>query len=372
MDYYLKQLNLLGFKNHIEADFSFSKGVNCIVGNNGVGKTNVLDAIYYLSFCKSYFNPSDTQNINRENEFFLISGEFEFDEKQELISCSLKKGQKKVFKRNKKEYDRLSDHIGLLPLVFITPSDTDIIHGGSELRRKFIDGIIAQSDKNYLENLLMYGKALQQRNILLKQWFSGDHKVKEIIDLYDIQLQNYGEPIFEARKLFLNKYIPVFQKHYKALVNEVESVSILYSSQLLETDFENGLRSHLPKDKVLQYTSFGIHKDDLLFSLEGEPLKRFASQGQQKSFVVALKLAQFEYMKELKQRKPFLLLDDIFDKLDKKRVQSLMQMVSRNDFGQIFVTDANKQRIEELFSLIDVEPKVFLIERDKSEKQITV
>lgn len=370
MDYYLKQLNLLGFKNHTEVGFSFSRGVNCIVGNNGVGKTNVLDAIYYLSFCKSYFNPSDSQNINRENEFFLISGEFEFDEKQELVTCSLKKGQKKVFKRNKKEYDRLSDHIGLLPLVFITPSDTDIIHGGSEVRRKFIDGIIAQSDKNYLENLLMYGKALQQRNVLLKQWFSGDYKIKELIDLYDIQLQNYGEPIFEARKAFLNQYIPIFQKHYQNLVDEVESVSISYSSQLLDSDFENGLRSHLPKDKVLQYTSFGVHKDDLQFTLEGESLKRFASQGQQKSFVVALKLAQFDYIKELKQRKPLLLLDDIFDKLDRKRVQSLMHMVSRNDFGQIFVTDANKQRIDDLFSNIEVEPKVFSIERNELEKQM--
>lgn len=358
---FLKSLSLIQFKNHAEQQFSFTPGINCLVGENGVGKTNVLDAIYYLTFCKSYFNPVDSQNIKHDEGFFMVQGEFDREGKAEVIHCGLKKGQKKSFKRNKKEYDRLADHIGLFPLVMVTPSDTDLIHNGSELRRKFIDGVISQFNKSYLDHLLNYNRAVSQRNAFLKRLAEERRTDDTTLEVWDMQLEQYGTPIFEARKEFLQRFIPIFQRYYELLGQGREEVSLEYDSQLMSNPLSKLLNDHKSKDYRLTYTSVGIHKDDLAFLINGHPLKKFGSQGQQKSFVVALKLAQFDYIKEQKGIKPLILLDDIFDKLDPSRVKALLQLVSEDHFGQIFVTDANKERMNELFSDIHAQTQVTLI-----------
>lgn len=358
---YLKQLSLVNFKNHEQAELEFIDGVNCFTGNNGVGKTNVLDAIYYLSFCKSYFNPVDSQNIRYDEQFFVVQGEFELDDYSERIYCGLKKGQKKTFKRNKKEYDRLADHIGLLPLVIISPNDSSLIYDGSEIRRKFMDGVIAQYDKSYLDNLLSYGKAVQQRNALLKQFAKHQYFDPTSIEVWDMKMIQFGTPIFEARKKFLEEFIPLFRKYFVIISGGREEVDLVYDSKLNEIVFEELIRISLPKDQAVQYTTAGVHKDDLAFSINGKPIKKFGSQGQQKSFLVAVKLAQFEFIHQLKGKKPLLLLDDIFDKLDKQRVKALLKLVSENSFGQIFITDANKERIDDLLDEIGAERKIYHI-----------
>jgi DNA replication and repair protein RecF len=359
---FLKSLSLIQFKNHEEQQFSFTSGINCLVGENGVGKTNVLDAIYYLTFCKSYFNPIDSQNILHGEGFFVVQGEFDREGKSEVIHCGLKKGQKKSFKRNKKEYERLADHIGLFPLVMVTPSDTELIHNGSELRRKFIDGVISQFNKSYLDHLLNYNRAVAQRNAFLKRLAEERRTDDATLEVWDMQLEQYGTPIFEARKEFLQGFIPIFQKYYDMLGQGREEVSLDYDSQLTDIALDKLLEENRSKDYRLTYTSVGIHKDDLAFLINGHPLKKFGSQGQQKSFVVALKLAQFDYIKEQKGIKPLILLDDIFDKLDPSRVKALLQLVSEDHFGQIFVTDANKERMNELFDDIHAQTQVTLIQ----------
>ncbi len=359
---FLKSLSLIQFKNHEEQQFSFTPGINCLVGENGVGKTNVLDAIYYLTFCKSYFNPIDSQNILHGEGFFVIQGEFDREGKSEVVHCGLKKGQKKSFKRNKKEYERLADHIGLFPLVMVTPSDTELIHNGSELRRKFIDGVISQFNKSYLDHLLNYNRAVSQRNAFLKRLAEERRTDDATLEVWDMQLEQYGTPIFEARKEFLQGFIPIFQKYYDMLGQGREEVSLDYDSQLTDIPLDKLLEENRSKDYRLTYTSVGIHKDDLAFLINGHPLKKFGSQGQQKSFVVALKLAQFDYIKEQKGIKPLILLDDIFDKLDPSRVKALLQLVSEDHFGQIFVTDANKERMNELFDDIHAQTQVTLIQ----------
>ncbi len=365
---HLKSLSIINFKNHSEVVLDFSEGINCLVGDNGVGKTNILDAVYYLSFCKSYFNPIDSQNIKREEDFFVVQGVFDVNDKQENIHCGLKKGKKKSFKRNKKEYEKLAEHIGLIPLVMVTPSDTDLIHHGSEVRRKFIDGIISQFDSHYLDNLLKYNRAVSQRNAFLKMLADERRTDDASLEVWDMQLIQYGEPIFEARQNFLKGFIPIFKKYYEMLGQGREEVSMVYDSLLHETPFEKLLVDQRSKDYRLTYTSAGIHKEDLTFLIDEYPLKKFGSQGQQKSFVVALKLAQFDYVKEKKGIKPLILLDDIFDKLDPSRVKALLSLVSEEHFGQIFVTDANKERIDELFGEIGIKPRVFKVKQAEIEE----
>jgi len=360
---WLQKLSLLNFKNYQEAELSFSPTVNAFTGDNGAGKTNLLDAIHYLSLCKSYFNPIDSQQIKQGSDFFMIQGVFERNEIDETISCSLKKNQKKQFKRNKKDYQRLADHIGLFPLVMISPYDISIIIEGSEERRRFIDSVISQTDNQYLDELISYNKSLTTRNALLKKISETGRYDPLLLEVYDEQLVASGTRIFEKRQLFMQEFLSVFNKHYQYITEDAENVELVYESQLIENNFAQLLKSSVEKDRILERTTSGIHKDDLSFSIHGLPMKKFGSQGQQKSFLIALKLAQYSFLYQKKGFKPLLLLDDIFDKLDDKRVKKLMTMVSEDDFGQIFITDTSKQRIERIFAGIGVEVNIFEIEK---------
>ncbi len=358
---YLKKISLLNFKNYLEAELEFSRHINCLTGNNGEGKTTILDAIHYLSFCKSFFNPVDSQNILHDAPFFLIQGIFDDSGKDDEIYCGLKRNQKKQFKRNKKEYARLADHIGLYPLVMVSPADSELVTEGSESRRKFIDSVIAQFDRDYLENLISYNKVLSHRNALLKQIADSGKFDIDALEIWDVQLINYGKKIHERRNNFINNFIPIFQKYYELISGGRENVGIVYDSHLNEKSFEEALSLAINRDRAMQYTTVGIHKDDLEFTINGHSLKKYASQGQQKSFLIALKLAQFDFIKNIKQMTPILLLDDIYDKLDDLRVKQLMELVSSTNFGQLFITDTHPTRLSNLFSATEADYKVFKI-----------
>ena len=343
---HLKTLNLINYKNFKNQTFEFNSKVNCFVGSNGVGKTNILDAIYHLSFGKSYFNPIASQNIKHGEDFFVVDGRYLKDLKEEKIIVSLKKGGKKVIKRNSKSYNRFSDHIGLLPLVIISPVDRDLITEGSDLRRKFIDGVISQNDKIYLDQIIRYNKILFQRNSLLKQFYISRAFDHDTIEIYDEQLSKIGNLIFNKRKEFLELFSPIFFEKYSIISNNKEKVNLNYKSQLKNHRLQDLLISNIEKDKVLQYTSVGIHKDDIEFLIGNYPIKKFGSQGQQKSFLIALKLAQYEVLKAKSGNSPILLLDDIFDKLDSKRVKQIIKMVNDSNFGQLFISDTDAKRTE--------------------------
>ncbi|WP_320815205.1 DNA replication/repair protein RecF [Flavobacterium sp.] len=343
---YLKQLSLLNYKNISDKSFDFDEKVNCFVGKNGKGKTNILDAIFHLSYGKSYFNPLAVQNIKHEEEFFLIDGTFSKNEKEEKIACSLKRGQKKVLKRNNKIYDKLSDHVGFIPLVIISPSDTNLISEGSDVRRKFIDSVISTLDNLYLNELIQYNKLTAQRNALLKYFALNQSFDNETLSVYNDQITPIGTNIFEKRKQFLENFIPIFQKYYQLISDNEEKVQLVYSSNLFENTLEELFINNINKDRALQYTSVGIHKDDLSFEIDNFPIKKFGSQGQQKSFLIALKLAQFEFIKQQSGVLPILLFDDIFDKLDESRVQKIVAMVNDEVFGQIFISDTHAERTE--------------------------
>jgi DNA replication and repair protein RecF len=358
---FLKKLSVLNFKNYPEAELEFSSHVNCFTGNNGEGKTNILDAIHYLSFCKSFFNPIDSQNILHEAPFFLVQGVYDSEGQEEEIYCGLKRSQKKQFKRNKKEYSRLADHIGLFPLVMISPADSELVTEGSESRRRFIDSVIAQFDREYLEKLIQYNRVLSQRNMLLKQIANHPAFDKDALEIWDVQLIEYGTIIHQKRKHFITNFVDIFQKYYELISGGREQVDISYSSHLNETPFAEILANALQRDKVMEYTTVGVHKDDLEFKIDGYAIKKYASQGQQKSFLIALKLAQFDFIKQIKHLTPILLLDDIYDKLDDLRVKQLMELVSSDHFGQLFITDTHPTRLAELFSSTKADFKSFLI-----------
>lgn len=356
---YLKHLSLLNYKNITEAGYEFDPKINCFVGRNGVGKTNVLDAVYHLAYGKSYFNPLAVQNIKHGEEFFMIDGTFIKDERTEQIVCSLKKGQKKVLKRNSKAYDKFSEHIGFIPLVIISPSDNDLIVEGSDTRRKFIDSVISQLDNQYLQQLIAYQKILSQRNALLKYFALNRTFDREQLLIYNDQLQPLAQSIFEKRKNFLTDFIPIFNRHHQAITDSAESVSLIYDSNLKEKDLSDLLDENLSRDRVLQYTSVGIHKDDLLFEIDSHPIKKFGSQGQQKSFLIALKLAQFEFMKVQSGVLPILLFDDIFDKLDATRVEKIVKMIDDKVFGQIFISDTHPERTEAIVKATHQSYRIF-------------
>ena len=358
---YLQQLSVINFKNYDEAELVFSEGVNAFTGNNGAGKTNLLDAIHYLSLCKSYFNPIDSQQIKQGADFFIITGTFNKNDQPEAVACSVKRNQKKQFKRNKKDYQRLADHIGLLPLVMISPYDISIITEGSEERRKFIDNVISQTDNHYLDELITYNKILTNRNALLKQIADTGKYDPSLLEIIDEQLSSSGNRIFERRRNFMEGFVEIFNKHYDFISDNAERVELVYESQLLTDGFEQLLQKSFNRDRALERTTAGIHKDDLQFNIHGMPMKKFGSQGQQKSFLIALKLAQYTFLYQQKGFKPLLLLDDIFDKLDDNRVTKLMQMVSNNDFGQVFITDTGVDRVEQVFNKIGVAVKLFKV-----------
>lgn len=357
----LNSLSLVNYKNFDSRNFSFDSKINCFVGPNGIGKTNVLDAIYHLSFGKSYFNPIATQNIKHNEEFFVVDGEYKKGSKTENIIVSLKRGQKKIIKRNSKTYEKFSDHIGFLPLVIISPADRDLIVEGSDIRRKFIDSVISQSDKSYLNDLIKYNKVLVQRNALLKYFAVNNTFNADTLDIYNNQLNEFGIQIFKKRQEFLKEFIPIFIERYNSISNKNESVNLEYKSDLFDNELNTLLTLNLNKDKALQYTSVGIHKDDLVFKIEDYPVKKFGSQGQQKSFLVALKLAQFDFIKAHSGVNPILLLDDIFDKLDENRVAQLIKLVDDENFGQLFITDTHAERTENVVKQIHQSYKIFKV-----------
>lgn len=356
---HLEKLSLINFKNFESKSFDFQDKINCFVGNNGIGKTNVLDAIYYLSFGKSYFNPIATQNIRHNQDFFMVEGDFLLNDRNEKIICSLKRGQKKIIKRNDKIYERFSDHVGFLPVVIISPADRDLIIEGSDRRRKFIDSIISQSDKLYLKTLINYNKILTQRNTLLK-YFAANRTFNALnLKVYDEQLEQYATEIYNKRKIFLNDFTPIFEARYQFISGGNEKVNLKYKTQLDKDNLITLLEQSVEKDRVLQYTSVGIHKDDLLFEIEDYPMKKFGSQGQQKSYLIALKLAEFDFIKQQSNVKPILLLDDIFDKLDETRVSQIINLVNEDDFGQIFISDTHPERTEEVVKNTNQSYKIF-------------
>ena len=342
----LEHLSLFNFKNFDQKEFHFDSKINCIVGDNGKGKTNILDAIYHLSFCKSYFNPVTAQNIRHGEDYFVINGTYNHDDREEKVVVSFKKNQKKTVKRNNKIYDRLSDHIGLIPAVIISPADRDLITEGSETRRKFLDGVIAQNNKPYLEQLIAYHKIVAQRNALLKYFAKNNTFNSSSLSVYNDQMEKLGQKIHDIRKKFILVFGPILKQHYAAISSGSESVELLYKSDLNDQDFETLLNNNIQKDRIAQYSSVGVHKDDLLFKIDDHPIKKFGSQGQQKSFLIALKLAQFDFIKQQKKITPLLLLDDIFDKLDEQRVAKIIQLVDDDFFGQIFISDTHHERTE--------------------------
>jgi len=364
---FLQKLHLVNFKNYTENELVFSDKINCFVGNNGAGKTNVLDAIHYLSFCKSYFNPVDSQSILHDADFFAIHGKYNNSESTDnLYSCIQKRNSKKVFKENKKDYDRLADHIGKIPLVMISPYDRDLINDGSEARRKYIDSVISQFDRVYLGDLINYNKTLLQRNTLLKQFAEQHYFDGASLEIWNEKLAGLGAVLYAKRNDFLADFNPLFNDFYRFLSGGKESVEIVYDSQMHEHQLIALLKDNLDKDRIVRYTTCGIHKDDLSFTIDGYPVKKYGSQGQQKSFVIAIKLAQFEYTRRIKKFKPILLFDDIFDKLDDSRVQSIISLVSENNFGQIFITDTQKQRIEKIFKEVNIDHKIFAVDNGKA------
>jgi DNA replication and repair protein RecF len=352
---FLKEIQLVNFKNYENISYSFSPKVNCIAGLNGTGKTNLLDAIHYLSMTKGYFNHADQLSIRHGEDFFAIHGDFILDniEGTNKVSCIQQRDKRKIVKVNQKEYDRLSEHIGNYPSVMISPYDTDYINGNSDVRRRYFDSVISQFDKIYLDTLIQYNRVIAHRNALLKYFNEKQSFNEQEMSIWNDRTIDLGVKIFQIRKQFLEGFLPVFNRIF-SLISSIETVSIDYKSHLQEGDFAVLLKAAQQKDYAAQYSTVGIHKDDFLFTMDTYPVKRFCSQGQQKTFLIVIKLAQFEYIKQLKGQKPLLLLDDVFDKLDENRVDRLVSLVVSDDYGQVFITDTHKARMQELLKNKDV------------------
>lgn len=353
------RLSVLNYKNIRLAEIDCSIKMNCFFGKNGMGKTNLLDALYYLSFCKSHIQTPDSRIIRYNEELCVIQGFYDFDGKDEEIFCAIRNGQRKQFKRNKKEYDRLSEHIGLLPMVIISPADSELIHGGSEERRRFIDMIISQYDKPYLNALIQYNKALMQRNVLLRQ----QHRDDSIYEALEVQMAAYGQMINEKRFLLIAQLTPVFNEYHRLICSSGEKVGLSYVSQLGKGDITKMLYGTREKDLLLGYSSVGVHKDDIELLLDEHLLRRIGSQGQNKTCLIALKLAQYTYMISKGMTKPILLLDDIFDKLDSDRVGNIISLVSSDRFWQIFITDTNRNYLDRILETIEQDYSLFEVEQ---------
>lgn len=366
---YIQQLSLINYKNFDQADLSFSEKLNCFIGNNGVGKTNLLDAIYYLSFCKSYFTSIEGMNIKHDTDFFVIQGTYSRSGSTENIYCGLKKQKKKLFKRNDKAYKKLAQHIGLLPLVMVSPADINLIIGGSDERRRFMDGVISQYDKQYLDTLLKYNRVINQRNILLKQFAEKNYFDNDSLEIWDEQLAHYGSIISNKRKHFIEDFLPVFQNYYSSISEDKESVNLKYTTQLDNNDFLTLIAENRPKDRVVKYSTVGTHKDDLDFYLGNYSMRKLGSQGQQKTFLIALKLAQYAFIQKVSGLKPILLLDDIFDKLDAHRVKQIIAITSSKEFGQIFVTDTNREHLDQIIQQVGTDYRIFAVENGTVEYQ---
>ena len=371
----LRKLSILNYKNICEAQLELSPKMNCFIGPNGAGKTNVLDVVYYLSFCRSASNPIDSQVIRHEEPFCMIEGEYEDEMRKEkgemengsvaphyeIVSVGMKRGQKKHFKRNKKEYRKLSEHIGLIPLVVVSPSDTFLIEGGSEERRRLMDMVISQYDRSYIDHLSRYNTALAQRNSLLKM--EDQTPDPALMQIWEEQMAEEGEQIFLRRRSFVEELIPVFQEYYQQISQHRENVGLNYVSHCQRGPLLEVIQRDRIKDLAVGYSLHGVHRDDLEFTLDGHLMRREGSQGQNKTYVIALKLAQFDFLKRTaSQTTPLLLLDDIFDKLDASRVEQIVKLVSGDSFGQIFITDTNRDHLDQILSSSALDYKIFHVE----------
>lgn len=355
---WLKRISILNYKNLEQVELDFSRKMNCIIGKNGMGKTNLLDAVYYLSFCKSATNAIDSQNIRHGQEFFVLQGSYETDAGEpEEVYCGMKYRQKKKFKRNKKEYTRFSDHIGLIPLVMVSPADSSLIAGGSDERRRFMDVVISQFDREYLDALIRYNKALAQRNVLLK---SETEPEEELMAVWEEMMASAGETVYAKRQTFIDEFIPIFQSYHSHISSDQEKVDLSYLSCASQGNLLPQIRESRQRDRIVGFSLKGIHKDELVMTIGGFPIKREGSQGQNKTFLIALKLAQFEFLKRTGSRTtPLVLLDDIFDKLDASRVEQIVKLVSGDSFGQIFVTDTNREHLDKILRKIEGNYKMF-------------
>lgn len=365
---YLKKLALTNFKNYELNEIEFSPKINCLVGDNGVGKTNILDAIHYLSLTKSFFNNIDSISIRHGEDYLIIQGTFVRDGEEDQIYCAFQKQKQKLLKRNGKEYQKLSDHIGRYPVVMISPSDSALISEGSEDRRRFLNKIISQYNPEYLDSVLRYSKALQQRNRLLKDFKSSGKFDNDVLLVWDAQLVKYGTYVFNEREILVNELIPVFQEYYSLISSGKEMVKLTYRSHLKDINFQEALLNSVTKDRFLEYTTIGIHKDDLILEMDDFSVKSLGSQGQQKSYLVALKMAKFDYIKRKAGFSPILLLDDIFDKFDAERVEQIIRLVGNQRFGQIFITDTHQYRLQDILSSHKTDYKLFKIAGNELEE----
>ena len=356
---HLEKIYLSNFKNHEEVTFSFSPQVNCIVGDNGSGKTNLLDAIYFLALSKSALHNQDALCILHDADYMMIDGLFAKNEKKHQITCSLQRGQRKTLLHDKKPYERLSEHIGQFPIVLIAPDDTDLITEGSEERRRFFDGVLAQINSEHLIDYQQYNRLLDQRNGILKIFNEQNFVDEDLLDTYSDPLVLLAQKIYDQRYAFMQKFLPIFRHHYQNISEQRESVEISYESELASATFAREFRRNRLIDVKAQRTTKGIHKDDFVFEIDSYPIKKFGSQGQKKSFVMALRLAQFDLINELRGVKPILLLDDIFDKLDDRRIQKLIESVDNHSFGQVFITDARPERTQKILEHVVAEVKYF-------------
>ncbi len=357
----LNKLSIINYKNIEAATLDLSAKLNCFIGHNGEGKTNLLDAVYYLSFCRSAFNPKDSEVMRHDADYFVLEGDYTTDGgDKEQVYCGMKRGTKKHFKRNKKEYKRLSMHIGQVPLIFVSPADATLIDGGSEERRRLMDVVISQYDTPYIEDLNRYNKALQQRNKLLKQEEEPDSTLMELLEM---QMAEYGEAIYKKRAAFVEELTPVFQRIYQTICENREQVSLEYVSHCQRGSLLDVIRRDRAKDRIMGYSLHGIHKDDLVMKLGDYPIRHEGSQGQNKTYVLALKLAQFDFLRRTSgNNTPLLLLDDIFDKLDSSRVEQIVRLVSGDDFGQIFITDTNRDHLDKILQGSSFSYKIFSVE----------
>ncbi len=355
----LRKLSIVNYKNLRQSEVSFSHKMNCFFGNNGMGKTNLLDAIHYLSFCRSHLNTPDNQLIHHEGDLCVLQGDYELNGREEEIFCAIRRRQRKQFKRNKKEYDKLSEHIGLLPLVMVSPADAVLIQGGSEERRRFMDVIISQQDAVYLHALIQYNKAVFQRNSLLKAQSTDD----SLYDVLEMQMDRFGSIIREKRMEMVAGFTPIFNTYYQLIAQSAEQIGLQYISRTEQGECAELWRANRERDRILGYTSIGVHKDELEMTLDQSLIRRIGSQGQNKTYLIALKLAQFAFLTEKGHTTPVLLLDDIFDKLDASRVEQIIKLVGDPAFGQIFITDTNRNYLDDILAKMDHDYALFKVEQ---------
>lgn len=358
-----KNLSLFNFKNFETLEVDLKSGLNFFVGHNGAGKTNILDALYYLSMTKSATNSIDSSNIKFDENLFLVKSNVEIKKKKNMVTCAVQIGKKKEIRVNKKEHEKLSEHIGMFPSVMISPNDIDLIYDSNEVRRKFFDSAISQASSSYLQHLIAYGFALKNRNMLLKQHAISGKIDYELLQVYTNQLIKHGQPIHKERKQYLLNFLKLFILHYSSLQSQNEQVSITYESHWEGAPIGDLYEKSLQKDMALQRTSIGVHKDAFIFNLFDRRLKKHGSQGQQKSFLVALKLAQFDLLAQQKKVKPVLLLDDVFDKLDDERMHKLLKKVTTKNYGQLFITDARPERTMKVLQQNKLNARIFEVEK---------